>query len=56
MTSETETIPKLDSLEYIKMLMIRDGLSVSEAIRKYTNMFGLPCIDKTQRLNSGRAE
>jgi len=33
---------KLNSLETIKMLMIRDGLSVSQAIRKYTAMFGLP--------------
>ena len=28
------------------MLMIRDGLSVSEAVRKFTSMFGLPPEDQ----------
>lgn len=34
--------PILGPLDILKMLMVRDGLSVSEAIRKYTNMYGLP--------------
>ena len=29
-------------LPTLKALMIRDGLSVSEAIRKYTALYGLP--------------
>ena len=38
----------LCSLETLKMLMIRDGLSVSAAIRKYTAMFGLPPTKEDQ--------
>ena len=38
---------KIDALEILKVLIIRDGLSVSAAIRKYTAMLGLPRIPKS---------
>lgn len=31
-----------DPLDTLKMMMVRDGLSASEAIRKYTSVYGLP--------------
>lgn len=34
--------PLITPLDTLKMLMVRDGLSVSEAVRKYTNIYGLP--------------
>lgn len=34
--------PIITPLDKLKMLMVRDGLSVSEAIRKYTSIYGLP--------------
>lgn len=49
MTPENETKTKFNSLGMIKLFMVKYGLSVSAAIRRYTDIFGLPPTKQSKR-------